>query len=156
MLAAGTKAPQFNLIDQDGTAHSLEEQNGTWTLIYFYPKDDTLGCTKEACAIRDVYNDFSRMGVTVFGVSKDNQRSHKKFATKYELPFTLLSDETTHMMRDYEAWGEKKMMGKTFEGTLRVSYLLSPDLTIAKVYPEVDPANHALEILKDLKELTAV
>ncbi len=93
------------------------------------------------------------MGVTVFGVSKDSQVSHRKFIEKYELPFTLLSDKSTHMMQDYEAWGDKTMMGRLFKGTLRVSYLIAPDLTIAKAYPDVDPANHALELLKDLKEL---
>lgn len=153
MLTSGTPAPHFALFDQDGTEHALARQKGKWTLIYFYPKDDTPGCTKEACAIRDVYNDFKRMGVTVFGVSKDSPASHKKFIEKYELPFTLLSDQTMQMMKDYEAWGEKTKMGRTFEGTLRVSYLIAPDLTIAKAYPDVDPANHALELLKDLKEL---
>ena len=146
-----TIAPDFMLTDQDGKEHSLTDQKGKWTLVYFYPKDDTPGCTKEACAIRDVYNDFSRMGVTVFGVSKDSPASHKKFREKYELPFTLLSDESTKMMQDYGVWEEKSMMGKKFMGTVRTSYLIAPDLTIAKIYPKVDPANHALEILADLK-----
>jgi len=155
MLNPKTNAPDFTLQDQNEVEHSLSEQKGKWTLIYFYPKDDTPGCTKEACAIRDVYNDFERMGVTVFGVSKDSPASHKKFIEKYELPFTLLSDESTEMMQAYEVWEEKSMMGKKFMGTIRTSYLIAPDLTIAKVYPKVDPANHALEILKDLKELVA-
>ena len=153
MLAIGTTAPLFTLLDQDSVSHSLADQTGKWTLVYFYPKDDTPGCTKEACAIRDVYNDFTKMGFTVFGVSKDSPASHKKFAQKYELPFTLLSDETTEMMQAYEVWGEKSMFGKKYMGIKRASYLIASDLTIAKAYPDVDPANHALPILKDLKEL---
>lgn len=153
MLTTGQQAPDFSLSDQDQHAHTLFEQKGKWTLVYFYPKDDTPGCTKEACAIRDVYNDFERMGVTVFGVSKDSPASHKKFIEKYELPFTLLSDEHKEMINAYGAWGEKKAFGVTKEGILRISYLIGPDLAIAKVYPDVDPANHALQILKDLKEL---
>jgi peroxiredoxin Q/BCP len=155
MLTIGQHAPDFVLSDQDQHQHTLSEQKGKWTLIYFYPKDDTPGCTKEACAIRDVYNDFERMGVTVFGVSKDSPASHKKFIEKYELPFTLLSDEQGEMIDTYGAWGEKKTFGTTREGILRISYLIGPDLIIAKVYPHVDPANHALQILKDLRELVS-
>jgi thioredoxin-dependent peroxiredoxin len=155
MLEIGEKSPDFILVDQDNVTHTLCDQKGSWTLVYFYPKDDTPGCTKEACAIRDVYNDFTKMRVTVFGVSKDSPASHKKFAKKYELPFTLLSDKTGQMIEAYEAWGEKSMFGKTYMGINRVSYLIAPDLTIAKVYPDVDPANHALQILLDLKELVA-
>lgn len=153
MLSSGIKSPLFTLSDQDEAVHSLSDQEGKWTLIYFYPKDDTAGCTKEACAIRDVYNDFGRLGVTVFGVSKDSPKSHKKFALKYDLPFTLLSDQKGDMIEAYQAWGEKSMFGRRFMGIQRVSYLIAPDLTIAKVYPKVDPANHALEILKDIKDL---
>lgn len=101
--------------------------------------------------IAEVYKDFKRQGVTVFGVSKDSVKSHKKFAEKYSLPFTLLSDESTEMIQKYGAWGEKKMRGKAYMGTFRISYLVSPEGTIAKVYPEVDPANHALELLADIK-----
>jgi peroxiredoxin Q/BCP len=153
MLKIGRKAPAFKLVDQDNTEHSLKALAGKWVLIYFYPKDDTPGCTKEACAIADVYNDFKRLKVTVFGVSKDTPKSHKKFAEKYNLPFTLLSDPTMEMMDKYGAFVEKKMYGKVVRGTNRISYLISPDGKIAKVYPEVDPANHALELLKDIKAL---
>ncbi len=153
MLKLGRKAPAFKLLDQDNTEHSLKEVAGKWVLIYFYPKDDTPGCTKEACMIADVYNDFKRLKVTVFGVSKDTPKSHKKFAEKYNLPFTLLSDPTMEMMTKYGAFAEKKMYGKVVRGTNRISYLVSPDGKIAKVYPEVDPANHALELIADIKAL---
>ena len=151
MLKVGKKAPLFKLADQDGKIHTLKDYAGKWILIYFYPKDDTPGCTKEACMITEVYKDFKRQGVVVMGVSKDSVKSHKKFADKYNLPFTLLSDESTEMIQKYGVWGEKKMRGKTYLGTHRVSYLVSPDGLIAKVYPDVDPANHALELLADIK-----
>lgn len=153
MLKIGRKAPVFSLLDQNNATHTLKQYAGTWTLIYFYPKDDTPGCTKEACMIADVYKDFKRMKVAVLGVSKDTPRSHKKFADKYNLPFTLLSDPTMAMMDKYGAFAEKKMYGKTVRGTLRISYLINPEGKIAKVYPAVDPANHALELLKDIKVL---
>jgi len=149
MLLHGKDAPDFVLTDQHGQVHALQDQKGKWTLIYFYPKDDTPGCTKEACAIRDVYNDFEKLGVTVFGVSKDSPSSHKAFAEKYALPFTLLSDESGEVIQAYKAWGGKKLFGRSLEGILRISYLIDPHLTIARAYPKVDPANHALEILRD-------
>jgi thioredoxin-dependent peroxiredoxin len=153
MLKIGRKAPAFKLLDQDNAEHSLKEVVGKWVLIYFYPKDDTPGCTKEACMIAEVYKDFKRLKVTVFGVSKDTPRSHKKFAEKYNLPFMLLSDPAMEMMVKYGAFKEKKMFGKVARGTHRISYLVDPEGKIAKVYPEVDPANHALELLKDIKIL---
>ncbi len=153
MLKVGRKAPLFKLLDQNGVEQSLKSVVGTWVLIYFYPKDDTPGCTKEACMIADVYKDFKRLKVTVFGVSKDTPKSHKKFAEKYSLPFTLLSDPTMEMMEKYGAFKEKKMFGKVARGTNRISYLVSPDGKIAKVYPEVEPATHALQLLKDIKQL---
>lgn len=153
MLKVGKKAPAFKLADQEGKVQTLKEYAGKWVLLYFYPKDDTPGCTKEACTISEVYKDFKRLGVTVMGVSKDSVKSHKKFALKYSLPFTLLSDESTEMIQKYGAWAEKTMRGKKYMGTLRVSYLVSPDGMIAKVYPDVDPANHALQLLTDLKTI---
>ncbi len=153
MLKIGRKAPLFKLLDQDEKTHALKDYLGKWTLIYFYPKDDTAGCTKEACTIADVYKDFKRQGVVVFGVSKDTQKSHKKFAEKYHLPFTLLSDPTMEMMDKYGAAVEKQMYGKTVRGTNRISYLVNPEGKIAKVYEKVDPANHALELLADIKLL---
>ncbi|MES2749051.1 MAG: thioredoxin-dependent thiol peroxidase [Patescibacteria group bacterium] len=153
MLKIGRKAPAFSLLDQDSVMHTLKHYVGKWTLLYFYPKDDTPGCTKEACMIADVYNDFKKMKVSVIGVSKDTPKSHKKFAEKYTLPFTLLSDPTMEMMDKYGAFVEKQMYGKTVRGTNRISYLINPEGKIAKAYPNVDPANHALELLKDIKVL---
>jgi thioredoxin-dependent peroxiredoxin len=151
MLKTGRKAPLFTLPDQDGEQHALKSYKGQWVLLYFYPKDDTPGCTKEACMIAEVYKDFKRMKVAVFGVSKDTIKSHKKFAEKYSLPFTLLSDPTMEMMDTYGALAMKKMYGREVRGTVRISYLINPDGKIAQVYPNVDPANHALELLADIK-----
>jgi thioredoxin-dependent peroxiredoxin len=153
MLKIGRKAPAFSLQDQANETHTAKQYIGQWTIIYFYPKDDTPGCTKEACAIADVYKDFKRLKVAVLGVSKDTPRSHKKFALKYNLPFTLLSDPTMEMMDRYGAFVEKQMYGKAVRGTNRISYLVDKTGKIAKVYPDVDPSNHALELLKDIKIL---
>ena len=153
MLEVGKKAPAFSLLDDAGVKRSLKNEAGKWVVIYFYPKDSTPGCTKEACAIRDIYQDFKKLGVTVFGVSKDSAESHAKFKTKFELPFTLLSDESTAMIERYGAWKEKSMYGKTFMGIQRISYLIDPQGKVAKVYPKVNPTEHALEILNDLREL---
>jgi peroxiredoxin Q/BCP len=153
MLEINTKAPDFNLLDENEQAHQLSEYAGKWLVIYFYPKDDTPGCTKEACTIAEVYDEFAQLGVTVFGVSKDSPASHKKFKEKYSLPFTLLSDESTDMIAAYGAIAEKSMFGKKFTGINRVTYLVNPAGEIVKVYPKVSPADHALELLKDLKDL---
>ncbi len=153
MLKVGRKAPLFAVQDQNANEQKLKTYLGQWNLIYFYPKDDTPGCTKEACMIADVYKDFKRLKVNVFGMSKDSVKSHKKFADKYNLPFTLLSDPDMAIITKYGAFKEKSMFGKPVRGTVRISYLIAPDGTIAKVYPNVDPANHALELLKDIKQL---
>lgn len=153
MLDTGTVAPAFTLIDQDENTHSLSEYAGKWKVIYFYPKDDTPGCTKEACTIAEIFDDFEKLGVTVFGVSKDSPQSHKKFAEKYKLPFILLSDESTTMIQAYGAWNQKSMFGKKYMGIERVSYIINPEGKVAKVYPKVTPADHAFELLKDLKIL---
>ena len=153
MLKVGRKVPLFTLPDEAGQPQSLKTFAGQWVLLYFYPKDDTPGCTKEACAIAEVYKDFKRQGTAVLGVSKDSVKSHLKFAQKYNLPFTLLSDPTMEMMAKYGAFELKKMYGKEVRGTKRISYLIDPAGKIAKVYPEVDPANHAVELLKDIKAL---
>lgn len=153
MLNIGTLAPDFTLLDQDGVSQSLKTYRGKYVLLYFYPKDDTPGCTKEACTIAEVYNDFSKLNVVVLGVSKDTPSSHKKFAEKYSLPFTLLSDTDAAVIETYGAWQEKTMFGKTALGISRISYLIDPEGKIVKVYPKVDPASHALEILKDIKSL---
>jgi len=152
-LATDTKAPAFSLPDEKGTVHSNEEFKGRWYVLYFYPKDDTPGCTKEACGFRDAYSIFEKENVIVIGISKDSVKSHEKFIEKYDLPFLLLSDETRETIQQYEAWGEKKFMGKTFQGVLRISYLIDPSGMIRNVYEKVKPAEHAEEILNDVRKL---
>ena len=151
MPKVGTRAPDFPLPDQDGKEHSLAEYHGKWVLLYFYPKDDTPGCTIEACTIRDQFKDFKKIGAVVLGVSTDSVRSHKKFADAYELPFTLLADEHKEVVGKYGVFGEKKFMGRTYMGTRRSSFLIDPSGTIAKVYEKVKPETHAAEVIADLK-----
>lgn len=153
MLEIGQKAPEFTLSDQDGKNHNLSDYNGKWVVIYFYPKDMTPGCTKEACAMRDAEPDFSKLEAIVFGVSKDSESSHKKFEEKHNLNFSLLADPEMEMIKAYEALGEKSMFGKKYMGILRISYLIDPEGNIAKVYKKVKPAEHAKEIVKDIEEL---
>lgn len=147
------KAPNFELFDQNNILHSLEEYKGAWLLVYFYPKDDTPGCTKEACAFRDMSGEFAKRDIKVVGISKDSVASHKKFADKYSLPFTLLSDPEATTIEAFGAWGEKKFMGKIFNGIIRRSYLVDPEGTIVKEYPNVSPDSHAEEILRDIDQL---
>ncbi|MGH7175695.1 MAG: thioredoxin-dependent thiol peroxidase [Minisyncoccia bacterium] len=150
---AGEKAPEFTLQDQDGKEHSLKDYRGKWVLLYFYPKDDTPGCTIEACAIRDQFKDFTKIGAVVLGCSTDSVASHKKFVEAYTLPFTLLSDPNKEVVGEYGVFGEKKFMGKTYVGTMRTSFLIDPDGKIAKVYEHVKPPTHAAEVIADLKSL---
>lgn len=149
-LQVGDKAPEFSLPDQDGKTHSLSDYAGQWVLLYFYPKDDTPGCTNEACSLRDNLPRFGDVNAKVLGVSVDSVASHKKFATKYKLPFTLLADEEKVMVNAYGVWGEKKFMGRKYLGTNRMSFLISPEAKIAKVYEKVKPKEHAAEVLNDL------
>ena len=151
----GTQAPAFSLLDQAETERSLQDYLGHWVVLYFYPKDDTPGCTTEACTIAGMYDEFQELGVTVLGMSKDTPRSHQRFAEKYSLPFTLLSDPEMQVIAKYGAFKEKKMFGKPARGTQRVTYVIDPTGKIARVYPDVDPASHALELLTDLRELLA-
>ncbi len=152
--AIGKSAPAFSLPDQDGTVHKLSEYKGTWLLLYFYPKDNTGGCTIEACTIRDDFPKFKRIGATVVGVSNDSVKSHKKFADTYELPFTLLADEHKEVVGKYGVYGEKKFMGRTYMGIKRTSFLINPQGKIAKVYERVKPPLHAAQVIADLKTLT--
>lgn len=147
----GQQAPEFTLPDQDGVMHSLSSYRGTWVLLYFYPKDDTPGCTIEACTIRDQFKDFKKINAVVLGVSTDSVKSHKKFALAYELPFTLLADEMKEVVGQYGVFGEKKFMGRTYMGTSRTSFLIDPSGKIAKVYEKVKPELHAAQVLADLK-----
>lgn len=152
-LQVGTQAPEFNLSDQNEMNHNITQYQGKWVVVYFYPKDDTPGCTKEACSFRDQFEALKEQGVVVLGISKDTTASHKKFVDKYHLNFTLLSDAETTVIKAYEAWGEKKFMGKTFHGTLRITYILDPRGIVRKVYEKVKPNEHAQEILADVNAL---
>lgn len=151
----GMQAPDFTLPDQDAVPHTLSAYRGKWVLLYFYPKDDTPGCTIEACTIRDQFKDFQTIDAVVLGVSTDTVASHKKFAEKFELPFTLLADEHKEVVGIYGVFGEKKFMGRTYMGTERTSFLIDPSGVIAKVYARVKPEVHAAEVLTDLKQLGA-
>ena len=153
MLKIGTIAPDFELPDQDGKSHTLSGYIGNFVLVYFYPKDDTPGCTKEACSLRDDFPNFKKLKAKVFGISADSVKSHKKFAQKYDLPFTLLSDEKKSVLKKYKAIGEKSMFGKTFLGIKRMSYLIDKEGKIVKVYEHVKPEVHAEEVLRDLQSL---
>jgi peroxiredoxin Q/BCP len=146
-------APDFTLPDQDGENHTLSDYTGKWVLLYFYPKDDTPGCTIEACTIRDQFKDFTSIGAVVIGISTDSVASHKKFVTTYNLPFTLLADVHKEVVGEYGVFGEKKFMGKTYIGTMRTSFLIDPSGNIAKVYEKVKPEMHATEVIADLKTL---
>jgi peroxiredoxin Q/BCP len=150
MLKIGDKAPDFSLPDQNDEEHSLSDFAGKWVFLYFYPKDDTSGCTTEACSVRDNFQVLKDRGVEVLGVSVDSVKSHKKFEQKYDLNFTLLSDENKEMVEKYGVWAEKSMYGKKYMGTLRTSFLINPQGEIAKIYEKVDPNNHLSEVLEDI------
>jgi peroxiredoxin Q/BCP len=147
VLGVGDKAPPFKAADQDGNSVSLRDFKGQKVVLYFYPKDDTPGCTKEACSFRDGWAKFRRRKVAVLGVSVDDEKSHKKFAEKYSLPFTLLADEDKAIVNAYGVWGEKSLYGRTFMGIRRVTYLIDENGRIAAVWPKVKPDGHADEIL---------
>ncbi|TSC73554.1 MAG: peroxiredoxin Q/BCP [Parcubacteria group bacterium Gr01-1014_70] len=151
--ATGTKASNFTLPDQNGNIHTLSDYKGQWVLLYFYPKDDTPGCTKEACGMRDVFPKFKKMDAVVFGISADSVMRHKKFAEKYKLPFILLSDENKDIIKAYGVWAKKKFMGREYMGIVRTSFLIDPKGKIAKIYEKVKPETHAEEVLQDLREL---
>lgn len=145
------KATDFSLNDQHGKQHSLSHYRGKWVILYFYPKDDTPGCTKEACGFRDGIEEIKKLGAVVLGISSDSVLSHQKFARKYQLNFPILSDEKKEVIKAYEAWGKKKFMGKEYEGILRITYLINPQGEIVKKYEKVKPEIHSDEIIKDLK-----
>jgi len=155
MPKEGDKAPDFTLPDQEGKSHKLSDYKGDWVLLYFYPKDDTPGCTTEACGIRDNYEAYGDAGITVLGVSADPVKKHAKFVQKYGLPFTLLADEEKVVVKLYGVWGDKKFMGREYEGINRRSFLIDPKGKIAKVYDQVKPAAHAEEVLADVEALKA-
>ncbi len=152
-LTIGQSAPDFTLPDQDGKMHTLSAYHGQNVLLYFYPKDDTPGCTKEACNFRDSLPQLKQLNAVVFGMSTDSVASHKKFADKYGLPFTLLSDVDKKVVEAYGVWGEKSFLGKKYMGINRISFLIGTDGNILKIYESVKPAVHAGEVEQDLKNL---
>jgi len=152
-IKIGQKAPSFSLPDQDDQLRSLKGYVNQWVLVYFYPKDDTPGCTKEACNMRDARPRFQKDGLAVLGISVDNSASHKKFVNKYGLTFPLLADEKKEVVKKYGVWGKKKFMGREYMGTNRISFLIDPKGAVAKVYPKVKPDEHADEVWKDLQSL---
>ena len=152
-LQPGDPAPDIVLPDQDGNTLELAELRGQWVLVYFYPRDDTPGCTLEACGLRDASARYREAGIRVLGISADPVKSHRKFADKFQLPFTLLADEAKGVIRAYGAWGRKKFMGREFDGILRQSFLVDPKGKIAKVYAKVKPEEHAAQVLADAAEL---
>ena len=148
MLKIGDKMPDFEVMDQDGNKVSSKDLIGKKTIIYFYPKDNTSGCTAEACNLRDNHEALKAKGYNVVGVSKDSAKSHKNFKEKYSLPFTLLSDTSTEMLQAFGAWGEKKMYGKTVMGTIRKTIIFDENRTLIEIIEKVDTGNHAAQILK--------
>ena len=151
MLEAGTKAPVFSLPDKDGNMISLENYRGKRVVLYFYPRDNTPGCTREACAFAGAYEGFKQKDVVVIGVSKDSQTSHQKFAKKYNLPFILVSDPELTAIKAYDVWQEKKLYGKVSFGVVRSTYIIDPEGVIEKVYPKAKPDTNAAEILEYLE-----
>ena len=150
MLEVGTKAPNFTLPDQNGEMHSLEDYTGQKVILYFYPKDNTAGCTKQACGFAERYPQIQEKGAVVLGVSKDSVKSHKNFEEKYNLPFTLLSDPEHKVLEMYGAWGEKKNYGKVSMGTIRTTYLIDEEGTIIKAMGKVKAADNPAQMLEAL------
>ena len=150
VLSEGIKAPDFNLTDSEGNQHQLSDYQGQTIVVYFYPKDDTPGCTKEACSFRDTYQDFKDAGVEVIGISPDTEKSHKKFANKYDLPFTLLSDPDHKVSEVYGVWGLKKYMGREYEGIYRTTFIIGPAGEIKRVFENVKPSDHSQEVLEEV------
>jgi peroxiredoxin Q/BCP len=149
-LKAGDAAPKFSAATSGGGKLSLADYKGQNVILYFYPKDDTPGCTKEACAFRDGFADFQKKGAVVLGVSPDSVKSHDKFVEKFKLPFTLLADEDKKIVQAYGVWGEKTFMGRKYQGVFRVTFLIGPDGKIKKIWPAVKPEEHAAEVLAEL------
>ncbi len=153
MLEEGKKAPAFSLKDQDGKVVKLADFAGKNVVLYFYPKDDTSGCTKEACAFRDEHSALQKAGAVVLGVSPDDEKSHTKFIGKYDLPFTLLADTEHAVAEKYGAWAEKSMYGRKYMGIVRSTFLIGKDGKLAKVWPKVKVDGHVDEVLAAVKAL---
>ena len=149
-LKVGDKAPDFKVVDQEGKAISLDDFKGSKLILYFYPKDDTPGCTAEACNLKDNYQVLKTKGFKVLGVSADSEASHKKFIEKYVLPFALIPDKEKTILRAYGAWGMKKMYGREYEGIIRTTYVIDEKGVIEKVFTKVDTKNHSQQILDEM------
>ena len=150
MIEAGMKAPEFTLPDKDGNAVSLSDFKGKKVVLYFYPKDNTPGCTRQACAFAGLYREFEKKGVQVIGVSKDSTASHVKFAEKYNLPFVLLSDTELEAIKAYGVWQEKKLYGKVSMGVVRTTFVIDENGVVQKIMPKVKPDTNAAEILAEI------
>jgi thioredoxin-dependent peroxiredoxin len=149
-VTTGDLAPNFRLLDESQNWHNLTDYRGKPVVLYFYPKDDTPGCTKEACGFRDDYSIYQERDVVILGISPDSPKSHRKFKEKYQIPFTLLSDSDHHVGELYGSWGKKKFMGREFDGMLRMTFLIKTDGTILRIFGNVKPAEHSKEILSYL------
>lgn len=156
MSEIGEKAPDFESFDQDGKKISLKQFKGKTVVLYFYPKDNTPGCTKEACSLRDRFSTFKKKNVIILGVSKDSQKSHHGFIEKYNLPFTFISDIDKKVQLAYGVWQEKNMYGKKVMGTVRTTFIIGPDQKVKYIFNKVDCENHAQEVLEKLEELKLV
>jgi peroxiredoxin Q/BCP len=151
-LKEGGKAPEFAAPDQDGNVVRLKDLRGKKVVLYFYPKDDTPGCTKEACAFRDAWGKFKRRGIEVLGVSLDSEKSHQKFINKYDLPFRLLADSDRKLSESYGTYGEKKFMGRAYMGNHRMTFLIDEKGRLKKIFSKVKPEDHAEEVLAAFDE----
>lgn len=156
MPQTGDKAPDFDCPDQDGKKISLKQFNGKTVILYFYPKDNTPGCTKQACSLRDRFSTFKKKNVVIIGISKDSQKSHQSFIEKNDLPFILLSDSDKKVQEAYGVWQEKILYGRRFMSTIRTTFILGPDQKISYVFDKIDCENHAGEILEKLEELESI
>ena len=151
VLEENTKAPDFSLPDENGIERNLRDYLGKTVLLYFYPKDDTPGCTTEACSFRDDYSEYEKAGIIIIGVSPDSSEKHKKFKEKHNLPFILLADENHQICEIYGVWGKKKFMGKEYDGVFRTTFLIDAKGMIKRVYKNVKPAEHSSQVLLDIK-----
>jgi len=150
-ISAGNPAPDFTLLDENGITRKLSDYRGQPVVLYFYPKDDTPGCTTEACNFRDDYSQYTQAGVVILGVSPDSPKNHIKFKEKYHLPFTLLADEAHKVCELYGVWGRKKMMGREYDGVFRTTFLIDRQGKLVQVFEAVKPAEHSKEVLEALK-----
>lgn len=151
-LSSGILAPDFTLPDENGVERKLSDYRGSPVVLYFYPKDDTPGCTKEACNFRDDYSAYQEAGITILGVSPDSPKRHANFKAKYNLPFNLLADTEHKVCELYGVWGLKKSFGREYEGVFRTTFLISPEGEITKVFKNVKPADHSVEVLQAIEE----